>query len=495
MALVSFLGLILYHIIKYIRTKGKRHLAAITYSLVLSLTFTGIVMTNASLPSFSQQVHKKDLTHTFAGRMKLLYELLDHVSPPKAATTYFQPIKKGKTTFYFQFSPNQDILNAYNQGIEVEQKDNQEFFNNVSTGSLTVVFYPNHSLIKKDSGYFVDSYGYFIPKENRLTIELSDTNKTSSNYDNQNTIKMSAHEYNHYLLYQFSREHHIKLSDIPVWLVEGLASYTADRSVGTPLTEERLEGSKLVPFEKLTNPLNWKSYTSNGHYSPYNQSAIFVSYMMNKNGSDTINKLLLKLQNKSFNQAFKDTTGLDFSSYEKQYFKDIHQSLTLWKQVHDLYQKKNSYQAISSLNKIHTLCPQNSLPLLMAAQLYMNEGEYSKATFLAQKADTLNPRDVEQNEFLSRLYMYSNPSKALNEIHKIQLGRPYHRALTRQIELLNSQINRGRADTGFYLYLRWDKATHLTNKIDLINYVLSHYPITDERIVQLKRQYEQQLNL
>jgi hypothetical protein len=304
-------------------------------------------------------------------------------------------VTKGNTTFYFQKQVNNSAVKAYDKGIQAEENDYRQLFGNVHSGKLSVIFYPNAS--SDDS---VDAVGTYYPKDNSIVINLQEK---QGNFNQEEVSSVSAHEYNHYLLYQFLHQNHIPSTKVPAWLKEGMARYTENRSTGYDLSEQSLEGYKLIPFEKLESEQDWKSYLGSNNYNAYEQSGVLVAYILKKSGSDSIHNLLIKLKNESFDQAFKETTGQDFKSYAQQYFMNVNTSLPLWKKVDLALKQKKTKQAIALLSHLHQTFPQNSTTLLWEAREYLSEGDYTDATKFGKMAETLNPRGSDINSFLSQL--------------------------------------------------------------------------------------------
>jgi hypothetical protein len=204
-------------------------------------------------------------------------------------------------------------------------------------------------------------------------------------------------------LYQFLHQNHIPSTKVPAWLEEGMARYTENRSTGYDLSEQSLEGYKLIPFEKLDSEQDWKSYLGRNKYNAYEESGVLVAYILNKSRNNSIHNLLIKLKNESFDQAFKETTGQDFKSYADQYFKNVNTSLSLWKKVDMALKQKNTKQAIALLSHLHKMFPQNSTSLLWEAREYKSEGDYTDATKFGKMAETLNPRGSDIKSFLSQV--------------------------------------------------------------------------------------------
>jgi hypothetical protein len=304
-------------------------------------------------------------------------------------------ITKGNTTFYFQKQLNNSAVNAYEKGIQAESEDYQQLFGDVHSARLSVIFYSNAS--SDDS---VDAVGTYYPKDNSIVIN---SQEKQGNFNQEEVSSVSAHEYNHYLLYQFLHQNHIPSTKIPAWLEEGMARYTENRSTGYDLSEGSLGGYKLIPFEKLESEKEWKSYLGIDNYNAYQQSGVLVAYILNTNGSNSIHNLLIKLKNESFDQAFKETTGKDFKSYTDQYFKNVNTSLTLWKKVDTALKQRNTKQAITLLNQLHQMFPQNSTTLLWEAREYKNERDYTNAIQFGKMAEILNPRGSDIKSFLAQV--------------------------------------------------------------------------------------------
>ncbi|WEG14577.1 hypothetical protein PU629_09540 [Pullulanibacillus sp. KACC 23026] len=312
--LLSILVLITLQIIKLIRTHKKKHIIRLSYLIVLPVTLLFVLKLNAFLTSN--------------------YYLLN-----------FKSIKEGKTTFYFQKKIDNSLINDFNKGILIEKDDYKQFFGSVNLSNLRVVFYPNLSKETFEKGLLGEYY-----LNNIILIDAQrGSDQTNGYYDrlfNSQIESVSAHEYNHYLLQQFLKEQNIPLSKIPVWFKEGLARYTEDRCDGTAFDPDSLEGTQLVPFEKLKTQGNWKNYTSNNQYNPYQQSGDFIAYILVRNGKNTVYDLLSKLKTVAFEQAFKETTGQNLNSYENQYFNNMTSAISLWKQVDKSLKNSDTKKAI-----------------------------------------------------------------------------------------------------------------------------------------------------
>lgn len=306
--------------------------------------------------------------------------------------------------FYFQEETNRHLIDDFNKGINLERKDYKQLFGDVHQGhfKVKVVFYQN----SKDLGD--DVSGAYDLQRHRISINAFRRSHQDVNQYNQNIEVVSAHEYNHYLLQQFLNQHNIQEDKVPAWLEEGMARYTENRSDGTDFSEQSLQGYQLIPFEKLNNEEDWKRKINKQSYNIYSQSGLFVAYLLQKNGKETVHNLLLKLKEEPFDLAFKEITGQEFKSYEAEYFADIQTSLSLWKKVDQSLKERKPEQAIKFLGRIHSRCPQSSYTLYWEARQYMAEGNKAKANELVKLAKTLNPRDPEYDEFFSTSLSKSN---------------------------------------------------------------------------------------
>lgn len=360
--LLIIIILILLQLISFIRTRRKQYILSLSYLILLPLTFLLILKLNAILTYNS--------------------DLID-----------FKSFKEDKTTFYFQEKIGKKLINDFDKGISIEKDDYKQLFGDVSLSHLAVVFYPNNKTIGDDlSGV------YYL--NNRISLDAYRSSNQNIDMFNQQIESVSAHEYNHYLLHQFLKEHKIALSKIPVWFKEGLARYTENRSDGTAFDAESLEGYQLVPFDKMDTQEKWQNYMSNDQYNPYGESGNFIAYLLVKNGKNSIYDLLIKLKTETFDQAFKETAGQDFKSYENNYFNSITISISLWKQVDKSLKGKKTKEAIGLLDRIHSLCPESSSTLIWEAREYLAEGDKSKANKLINLAKIINPRAPQFNEFL-----------------------------------------------------------------------------------------------
>jgi hypothetical protein len=365
--LLSILVLIILQIIKLVRTRKKKHIFRLCYLIGLPVTFFFIFKLNAFL-----------ITNSY---------LLN-----------FKSIKEGQTTFYFQKSIDNSLINDFNNGISIEKDDYKQLFGNVSlSNNLKVVFYPDLNKVTFEKG-LLGAYDL----NNHISIDVHrNPDQTKGYYDRLFKSKIesvSAHEYNHYLLHQFLKEQNIPLSKIPVWFMEGIASYTENRCDGTAFDPDSLEGDQLVPFEKLETKGDWQNYYTNNKYDPYQQSGVFIAYLLVENGKNSVYDLLSKLKTETFEQAFKETTGKDLKTYENHYFNNMTTAISLWKQVDKFLKNNDTKKAIELLNRAHSLSPQSSSIIIWEAREYLVEGNQTKSKELMNLAKTINPRSPQLND-------------------------------------------------------------------------------------------------
>lgn len=444
-----FMIIIIFNLILFFKRRKNRasKVIAIILSINLSVTFFLIALMNGMSPYISEYLYDKNISKSPVGKIKLYKDVLAMTLFTSVDLSEFENKKVGNKTFYKKNHLSIKIINNAIDGIKKEEGDYGNIFGGLSKAPVSIIFYSRYNQMASDNHLTGEHSGGYLPSKNRISIYVPPNRINDSEY----IEKISAHEYSHFLFNQFTQEHSIPLSRVPVWLNEGVAQYIEQKSIGTPLNENILNGQGLIPFEKLMSVGGWNSYLDN-NYDPYDQSALFITYLINKNGFDSLNKLFLNLKDNSFEKAFKKSIGEEFGDYGNEFFKKLDRAFVLWNKVNNIMLKNNQSQSLKILDNIHNLFPGNSVTIKTEAENYIDQGNYKKAIEYGRSAEMINPNNIEINEFLALNLLYTNPKKALVEINTFKSDITYHQELAKQIKILNIKISHDEPYQGFKFY-------------------------------------------
>lgn len=485
---IFLIGMLILNAVRLFKKKERRKpIFSIVSSLLLSILFFSIALLNAMTPYYRQYFYGENLALSPSGKLKMYEDMYKRIFLMSDHLNSFQRVKVKHILFYQEDHVNAQWVTAVLNGIAKEQKDYRRMFGSLPPSNVSVVFYSN----KKQMGFhtpMIDLNGGYLPSKNRISIYIP---RAKAN-DREYIEKISAHEYSHFLFHQFAKEHHIPLFKIPVWLNEGIARYIENRSAGLPLDEKILQDQPWIPLNKLDTYGNWHAHLDD-RGTPYDQSALFVSDLLHKNGEKAFQRFLLNLKTDSWEDAFEKATHKRFEDEEADFVDRLNRARSLWNQTNSDLLKAKQAEALKHLNQLHHLFPGNSSTLETVAKIYMNQGLYRKALEYGTEAEKVNPNHDVIKAFLALVLIYIDPDKTWAKIQEMPLDVQYEKDLAEHIRQLIDKIHKGEPLRGYYDFVQLNDLNSDKNKLDLINMVLNKYPDGSRKYRTLLLDYKSQL--
>ncbi|MFR5266798.1 peptidase MA family metallohydrolase [Clostridium sp.] len=160
---------------------------------------------------------------------------------------------------------------------------------------------PQIRLLSKFNKQYSESLGYVYFHNNVITI-LNKTalSNVSSINENEKFTELVSHEYTHFLINSKLKENKLFPKTIPLWFNEGIAEYVGISSRNGYIPERLETTIKLSNINEIFND------------DPdlfYNQSVVFINYLVKNYGYDSIGSILDTLKKNNFEEAIKIVTG------------------------------------------------------------------------------------------------------------------------------------------------------------------------------------------
>lgn len=119
---------------------------------------------------------------------------------------------------------------------------------------------------------------------------------------------------------------------VPTWFDEGLATYVGKQdfylSLGG-LKEEMVKGEHfedLSRWEGFRGKLTWKFVEVEKQRRAYGQMYLFMKYLADNYGEDKLFKVVMRIKEKSFAQAFEDVFGATSQELFQEFLKEVKNS-------------------------------------------------------------------------------------------------------------------------------------------------------------------------
>lgn len=198
---------------------------------------------------------------------------------------------------------------SYNTDIATEQlKETREFAEKLFNQNFDS--HPSLAIYVTEPGYrgherLTNLTGAYLYEMGVILINGEEAQFASST---------TVHEYTHFLLDLYVKEHGLTIEDIPDWLTEGLAEYVAFQ-VEQALPQKYSLYYDHFPFPQLhemTN-VNVDTVYLQGFYAVYDLAERF--------GVEVVPQLILAYkETNDFTSAFEQVTNLDYRTYHDEFF-------------------------------------------------------------------------------------------------------------------------------------------------------------------------------
>ncbi|ALS75855.1 hypothetical protein AUC31_11925 [Planococcus rifietoensis] len=322
--------------------------------------------------------------------------------------------------------------------------------------------------------------------------------------------KVSAmHEYTHHLFFGIAEERGMYSTEIPVWFIEGVATYLSEKEQGLPFNAH--DPYEHVAFENLENPGGWENHLSDP-FNPYIQSRAFLEFVLEEEGESVLPGIFAEMEHSSFESSFKKATGKTLESYEAKFFVSFEQLSDLWKRADLLAQQQGkSEEALEIFLEIAESAPNLETLNHQIASQYRELGDYENTNLYRQNELRLvNPESItgvsSAYNYITQDLLFTDVSEALKyaEMGVDSAGeweRAWSEKLFAEVSELANDIESGQPLEGYRGVLEGeDTVTALfsTNeKANLIDVVLARYPedLSANRtaLIELKEQFEAEL--
>lgn len=242
--------------------------------------------------------------------------------------------------------------------------------------------------------------GYYVASNNTIYLNAKDPLNIilSGTIPLQEILK---HEISHYYLYEMVEKLDILRIDIPTWVSEGLAEYTAGRII----CEKELGGEDIISFDNLKDG---EGFNSEYNINQYEQSSLAVKTLIDKYGEDIIFNIIkeMKNSNEEFVIAFEKVTGKTFSSFEKEFRKSVKESKVNCTEVHgnkeylDLFNEK-----VETVKKYIKENKKSPRAYDFLATHYISTGEKAKGIKVLEEGIKYNKDDKDLKNYLKSVKM------------------------------------------------------------------------------------------
>ncbi|MGL5870188.1 hypothetical protein [Clostridium chrysemydis] len=242
--------------------------------------------------------------------------------------------------------------------------------------------------------------GYYVAANNTIYLNAGDPLNIilSGKIPLQEVLK---HEISHYYLYKFVEEIDMLRIDIPTWVSEGLAEYTAGRII----CKKDLGGEEIVPFDFLNTG---EGFNTEHNIDQYKQSSLGVKTLIDKYGENIIFNILKEMKNsgEEFSIAFEKVTGKTFSSFERELRESVLESKSDCTEVHGNKEYLELfYEKVETVKKYIKENKKSPRAHEFLATHYISKGEKAKGIKVLEEGLKYNKDDKDLKNYLKSVKM------------------------------------------------------------------------------------------
>lgn len=486
---------------KYVLSTKLRNTLAITTSIISMILSSSILFSNFVIyeaerlksGNESVQLSKVEKIATYK-------EIYKRFTNQQYDLENLETRKVEHITFYYEknFNPD-DVIKLTLETIEAYENELNTLFQKNKALPVKFIIYNDYNKLTSNHEGVVDGKlgGFYDPSNHTIHIDVPTDMEL-----NLNELKATIiHEYVHHMTQSFKEEHKIRSIE-PAWFNEGIAAYVEKKNSFT--YEEEFMDVQFVSFTELDAIEEWNSHLQ-FKYTPYLQSYLFINYIIENNGTNSISTILLNSDNFSFEEAFEEIIESPIEMYEREFLEELkHVESTIYELPKLIYQENKPEQALDSLFNVIRIVPNHDIANHNIANIYQDLGEYENALEYREKMIRLNPDHYHSYSYLATTLLFIDVEKALeaeNTGYEYAKKDPYSNLdytedRIEDIEYLKENIENGNPFKGYLPLFREGNNWTLNerNNADLIKKVLAEYPKieTEEKneLIELLKEYE-----
>ncbi len=319
-----------------------------------------------------------------------------------------------------------------------------------------------------------------------------------------------THEYTHHLFANIANERGIYTSDIPMWFVEGVATYIAEKDES--LSHTLMDETEHVDFKNLETVGEWENHLKLPQ-SPYFQSNSFLQYLSVLEGPDLLSRIFAEMGDSTLQESVQRVTGKTVDQHEAGFLANQKEVLELWEKAHFMEVRDNEPEkALEVFLEIAHKAPNFELVNHRIANLYMELGDAEQAIpyrrkelelAIAEERDSLSASysslagsllftDIPEAVKMAELAVDASPADGVKwskgiftELATLEKRIADGEPLAAYLEILNGQ------------YIINNSVRNESEKIELIERALANYPTGNAKdrtaLLELKNNLEQQV--
>lgn len=486
---------------KYVLSTKLRNTLAITTSIIFMILSSLILFSNFVIyeaerlksGTESVQLSKVDKVTTYK-------EIYKRFTNQRYDLDNLEKRKVDHITFYYEKNFNPDnVIKLTFETIEAQKEELETLFPKSKALPVKFIIYNDYSKLTSNHEGVVDGKlgGFYDPSNHTIHMDVPTDLEL-----NMNELKATIiHEYVHHMTQSFKEEHGIRSIE-PVWFNEGLAAYVEKKNSIT--YEEEFMDVQFVSFTELDAIEEWNRHLQY-KYSPYLQSYLFINYIIENHGNNSISTILLNSDYFSFEEAFEEMVGSPIEMYEREILEVLkNMESTIYELPKLIYQENKPKQALDSLLNVIRIVPNHDIANHNIANIYQDLGDYEKALEYREKVIKLNPDHYHSYSYLATTLLFIDVEKALEaEFTGYEYAKKdqysnleYTEDRIEDITYLKENIEKGNPFKGYLSLFKEGNNWTLNerNKTDLIKKVLAEYSDieTDDKdeLIELLKEYE-----
>ncbi len=319
-----------------------------------------------------------------------------------------------------------------------------------------------------------------------------------------------THEYTHHLFANIAHERGIHTSEIPMWFVEGVATYIEEKDES--LSHTLMDETEYVDFKNLETKGEWENHLKLPQ-SPYFQSNSFLQYLSVLEGPDLLSRIFAEMGDSTLQESVQRVTGKTVDQHEAGYLANQKEVLELWEKAHFMEARDNEPEkALEIFLEIADKAPNFELVNHRIANLYMELGDAEQA--IPYRRKELELAIAEERDSLSASYSYLAGSLLFTDIpgavKMAELavdaspadGVKWSKGIFTELATLEKRIAAGEPLAAYLEILNGQytinkSVSNESEKIELIDRALANYPNGNGKdrtaLLELKQKLEQHM--
>ncbi|WP_251550448.1 peptidase MA family metallohydrolase [Neobacillus muris] len=480
-------------------SKNKSKLViAILSAIFLTLSTLVIAFLNLAIYQLDDYLYEDNQVLTTEQKMDYYKEITDSITSNKSNQQLEQMDhqKVGNITFYYtKDMDDQQLIDAAMKAIDTAKTKYQSLFGKVDhTLPVKVVFFDNLNELSMNNDKRLDGAkfgGEYHASDQTIHIPIP------SDMIPLNEFKETMmHEYAHHLMYSGLGQP--SFGNLPVWFNEGAASYIEDFTLGVRDLDENFE---FVSFDDLTTLGQWRSHLKEP-YDPYSESRLLISYLIEHEGPNVLQKLMDVPEPTSFDEAFKAVTAQSISDYGETFIKEMNNVRELMDKADTLDIEKDWQGELAVLDQVLSMVPNHVLANHRIGNIYMEMGDYKKAKEYRETVLYLDPENAASYTYYADTLLFNGEIdtavesvEKASELAKMEPeGNGWQEGYLAHLMDLKKSISEGNPLQGYLTMINSDYVLFDQDKLNLIDVALASYPnaksADKEKLVEMKREIE-----